>query len=208
MFASQLVFASHNPHKIQEISDIIGPELKVTGLTELGCFEEIPEPYDTLEDNALAKARYIYDKYRVSCFADDTGLEVEALSGLPGVRSARYAGIEKNSEANVSKLLKELSGITDRRARFRTVIALVMQGREHVFEGIVKGVISHVPKGEKGFGYDPVFVPDGYDKCFAEMDAELKNKISHRKKAISKLVAFLQTFSSAAGQGLFNEDRE
>lgn len=204
----RLVFASHNPHKIQEISDILGPQLAVTGLTELGCFEEIPEPYDTLEENAMAKARYIYDTYQVDCFADDTGLEVDALGGQPGVRSARYAGAEKNSQANVSKLLTELSGISNRRARFRTVIALVMQGRVYLFEGIVEGAISHVPTGEKGFGYDPVFIPDGYDKSFAEMDDELKNKISHRKMAISKLVDFLKIFSSAPGEGLFDENRE
>ncbi len=187
----QLVFASHNLNKVEEIRDILGAGFDLTGLDELGCFEEIPEPYDTLEENALAKARFVYTLYGKNCFADDTGLEVEALNGEPGVRSARYAGPGKDSAANVEKLLLELFNQTNRKARFRTVIALVLNGREYLFEGIVTGTITKVPLGKKGFGYDPVFIPDGYKKTFAEMDAIEKNRISHRQAAIVKLSNFL-----------------
>ncbi len=187
----QLVFASHNSHKISEIRNILGPGFDLAGLDELGCHEEIPEPYETLEENALAKARFVYTRYGKNCFADDTGLEVEALKGEPGVMSARYAGPGKDSLANMEKLLLELSGKTNRKGRFRTVIALVLDGREYLFEGIVTGTITKAPMGKKGFGYDPVFIADGYKKTFAEMDAKEKNRISHRKNAIAKLADFL-----------------
>ncbi len=187
----QLVFASHNRHKIQEVNDILGPGFQLSGLSDIGCHEEIPEPYDTLEENAMAKALHVFTHYKKSCFADDTGLEVDALGGLPGVLSARYAGPAKNSLANVEKLLRELEGVTNRKARFRTVVALILDGREHLFEGIVNGRIIHEPRGDQGFGYDPVFIPDGYTHTFAEMDASEKNRISHRYTAIAKLAAFL-----------------
>jgi len=186
-----LVFASHNLNKIQEVNDILGPGFRLSGLDDIGCHEEIPEPYETLEDNALAKARYVFNKYGKDCFADDTGLEVAALNGRPGVQSARYAGPEKDSAANMAKLLDELSGKTNRKARFRTVIALIIDGEEHIFEGIVNGRITDKPMGEKGFGYDPVFIPKGYDQTFGELDAAIKNRISHRYAAIEKLAGFL-----------------
>ncbi len=185
------VFASHNRHKIQEVTDILGPDFQLSGLSDIGCYEEIPEPYDTLEENAMAKARHVFTHYGKNCFADDTGLEVDALNGLPGVLSARYAGPGKNNRANVAKLLRELEGETNRKARFRTVVALILDGCEHLFEGIVNGRIIHEPRGDQGFGYDPVFIPDGYTVTFAEMDAAEKNRISHRYTAIAKLAVFL-----------------
>lgn len=187
-----LVFASHNLNKIQEVNDILGPGFRLSGLDDIGCHEEIPEPYDTLEDNAMAKARHVFTHYGKSCFADDTGLEVEALNGQPGVLSARYAGPEKDSHANMAKLLKELAGKNNRKARFRTVIALVLDGTEYFFEGIVNGVITQEARGKKGFGYDPIFIPDGYDQTFGELDAAIKNRISHRWAAVAKLAEFLR----------------
>ncbi len=188
----EIVFASHNLHKIEEIRAIIGPDFVLKGLVDLDCHEDIPEPYETLEANALAKAGYVAEHYNVDCFADDTGLEVDALNGLPGVHSARYAGLEKDSGKNMQKLLDELRDTGDRKARFRTVIALVMGGIHYFFEGVAKGKITCKPSGRQGFGYDPVFMPEGYSKTFADMPAEEKNKISHRKRAIAKLAAFLQ----------------
>lgn len=187
-----LVFASHNLNKIQEVNDILGPGFRLSGLDDIGCFEEIPEPYDTLEENAMAKARHVFSHYGKNCFADDTGLEVDALNGQPGVVSARYAGPEKDSRANMDKLLHELSGETNRKARFRTVIALIMDGSEYFFEGIVNGMITLEARGSGGFGYDPVFIPDGYDQTFGELDAAIKNRISHRYAAIAKLAGFLK----------------
>ncbi len=186
-----LVFASHNRHKIQEVNDILGPGIRLSGLDDIGCHEDIPEPYDTLEDNAMAKARHVFSHYAKNCFADDTGLEVEALNGQPGVMSARYAGQEKDSRANMNKLLRELDGVSNRKARFRTVIALIIDGKEYFFKGTVNGVITLESRGSGGFGYDPIFVPDGYDQTFGELDAATKNRISHRYAAIKKLADFL-----------------
>jgi XTP/dITP diphosphohydrolase len=186
-----LVFASHNLNKIQEVNDILGPGFRLSGLDDIGCHEEIPEPYDTLEENAMAKARHVFSHYGKNCFADDTGLEVEALNGQPGVMSARYGGPEKDSLANMNKLLRELDGVSNRKARFRTVIALILDGKEYFFEGIVHGTITRGARGRKGFGYDPVFIPDGYDQTFGELDAATKNRISHRWAAIKKLADFL-----------------
>ncbi len=189
----ELVFVSHNPHKIEEISEILGQGFSLKGLGDLPCHEDIPEPHETLEDNALEKARYVNRKFGVDCFADDTGLEVEALDGLPGVHSARYAGEAKDSEANIEKLLKNLEGEENRKARFRTVIALILNGREYLFEGVVNGTIARQKAGTKGFGYDPVFVPNGYQTTFAQMPLHEKNRISHRGRAIQKLAAFLKS---------------
>jgi len=193
---THLLFASHNKHKVEEIRAILGPDFSVSGLSDLGLVHEIPEPHHSLEENALAKVRFVARNHNLDCFADDTGLETEALNGLPGVLSARYAGPAKNSRANIDKLLKELSGKNNRKARFRTVIALVMDGKEHLFEGVVNGIIAREPRGEHGFGYDPVFIPDGYNKTFAEMDAEEKNRISHRWMAIDRLAGFLKQSSA------------
>ena len=165
--------------------------IKLLGLTDINCSEEIPETASTICENALLKARYVYEKYRVDCFADDSGLEVQSLDGAPGVHSARYAGEQKNDAANITKVLTELSSKPDRSARFITVIALILEGKEFVFEGIISGQISHEKRGASGFGYDPVFIPEGYDKTFAEMSASEKNSISHRARAVQKLLNFL-----------------
>lgn len=191
-YAMEIVFASNNKHKLHEIAAILGPEFKLKSLADIGCHQDIPEPWPSLEENALAKARFVYERYGLNCFADDTGLEVDALGGKPGVLSARYAGPGKDSRDNMLKLLEELKGTENRRARFRTVVALIQNGEKHLFEGIVEGNIIHAPQGEGGFGYDPVFVPDGYDQTFAELPPELKNTISHRFRAIEKLVGFLK----------------
>lgn len=191
--SKRLVFASNNKNKLNEVSAIMGPGFPVSGLGSLGFEGDIPEPFDTLKDNALAKARFVYRNYKCDCFADDTGLEVEALGGLPGVRSARYAGTDQDSLANVRKLLGELEDREDRRAWFRTIIALILDGREYIFEGMVSGKITANQRGSSGFGYDPVFVPEGYSETFAEMDPEVKNQISHRRAALKKLAEFLKT---------------
>ncbi len=191
MEMSRLVFASHNQHKIDEIRAILGPRFSIIGLKDLGCDRDIPEPHLTLEENALAKARFVVQHYGLDSFADDTGLEVEALNGLPGVLSARYAGHAKDSRANVKKLLDDLSEQKNRKARFRTVIALIMNGKDYLFEGTVCGEITDKPRGGLGFGYDPVFIPGGHTRTFAEMPPSEKNRISHRKIAISKLAGFL-----------------
>ncbi len=190
--AAPLVFASHNHNKVEEIRQILGGILPVEGLVEIGCYDDIPEPYETLEDNALAKARFVYRHFGRDCFADDTGLEAEALNGMPGVMSARYAGPGKDNRANMRKLISELAGQKNRRARFRTVIALIVSGTEHLFEGIVSGRIADEPRGDGGFGYDPVFVPEGYTITFGEMAPDKKNRISHRWAAIEKLSGFLK----------------
>lgn len=188
----QLCFATNNANKLKEISAMLGADFKLISLHDISVSEEIPETADTIEGNALQKAVYVLQHYHVSCFADDTGLEVNALAGAPGVYSARYAGDHKNPEANIQLLLKNLSGKTDRSARFKTIICLAEEGSNHLFEGIIKGKIITETRGEGGFGYDPVFVPDGYEQTFAEMPAELKNQISHRAIAFQKLISFLQ----------------
>ena len=186
-----LVFATNNLHKLEEVRDILGGSFRIASLKEIGCTDDIPETADTLEGNALQKASYVKDKFGYDCFADDTGLEVEALGGAPGVFSARYAGPGHDSEANMQKLLKELEGKTNRQAQFRTVVALILEGREYTFEGIVRGTILTERRGTAGFGYDPVFVPEGYAETFAEMGSEEKNRISHRARAVQKLADFL-----------------
>lgn len=187
-----IVFATHNRHKSEEACQILGPRWTLRNLHDLGQTEEIPETADTLQGNALQKAQFVYDKYHLSCFADDTGLEVEALNGAPGVYSARYAGEHCSFADNVNKLLHEMQGQTNRRACFKTVVALILDGEAHFFEGRVDGTIIETPRGGEGFGYDPVFVPDGFNETFAEMSAEQKNKISHRGRAMAKLIEFLQ----------------
>jgi XTP/dITP diphosphohydrolase len=187
----KLVFATNNKHKLEEVRKILGDSFELLSLNDIGCEEDIPETAETLEGNALQKARYVYERYGYYCFADDTGLEVEALDMAPGVYSARYAGPQKNSLDNTLKLLRELNEIKNRDARFRTVIALIIDGNEWLFEGIVKGEILKKPSGAKGFGYDPVFKPYGFEQSFAEMDLSLKNKISHRGRAVAKLIDFL-----------------
>lgn len=188
----KFVFATNNNHKLQEVSAMVGEKVDIFSLKDIGCHADIPETADTLEGNALLKAQFVWEHYHTDCFADDTGLEVEALDGAPGVYSARYAGGDgHDSEANMKKLLKELEGVENRKARFRTVFALIIDGKEHLFEGIVNGEIIKVRKGTSGFGYDPIFVPESYTQTFAEMGNELKNKISHRAVAMNKLCRFL-----------------
>jgi len=182
-----LVFATNNEHKLTEVREIVSGSFRILSLKDVGCFDDIPETADTLEGNALLKARYVKQKYGYDCFADDTGLEVRALNNAPGVYSARYAGEAKDAKANMNKVLYELQNQTDRSARFRTVIALIIGEEEYLLEGIVEGSIIHEPRGEAGFGYDPVFVPKGYTDTFAEMGADVKNTISHRAEAINKL---------------------
>lgn len=188
----KLVFATNNKHKLQEVRDIVGDRVEVLSLADIDCHDDIPETADTLQGNALIKARHIYEKYGLDCFADDTGLEVEAIDGAPGVYSARYAGEECDSEANMRKLLENLTGKTNRNAQFRTVIALIINGEEMLFNGIVKGTIATEKKGDSGFGYDPVFVPEGYSESFAQMSGEMKNSMSHRFRATRKLADFLK----------------
>ena len=189
----KIVFATNNQHKLSEIRQILGDRVEVLSLKDINCDVDIPETGTTLEANALQKAQYIYDHYQMNVFADDTGLEVEARGGAPGVYSARYAGGEgHDSEANMAKLLRELGENNNRRARFRTVIALIIQGQVHEFEGIVNGEIIRERRGGEGFGYDPIFQPEGYDKTFAELGVEVKNQISHRARATQKLAEFLQ----------------
>lgn len=224
----KIVFATNNQHKLDEIRDILGSQFEILSLKDIGCHEDIPEDHDTLQENALQKAQYIVDHYGVSCFADDTGLEVEALGGEPGVHSARYAeGTDHDSEANMRKLLQKLGNNNNRQARFRTVIALLLrkeevdetrsqgveetrsqgvedgksQGdmetasagyRQLLFEGIVEGRIAYEKKGSEGFGYDPIFVPDGYNESFAQLGMDIKNSISHRARAVAKLAEFLK----------------
>ena len=188
----KLVVATNNAHKLEEISAILGDEMELLSLKDIHCNADIPETADTLEGNAIQKANYIYKNYDMDCFADDTGLEVEALNGAPGVFSARYAGDGHDSEANMQKLLKELEGKENRKAQFRTAICLIMEGKEYLFEGIVKGSIIEEKRGGAGFGYDPIFVPEGYDQTFAELGNDVKNTISHRARAVEKLCAFLK----------------
>ena len=191
----KFVFATHNQHKLQEVSLMLPEKMNILGLTDIGCMEEIPENQPTLEGNALEKARFVKNNYCFNCFSDDTGLEVEALDGRPGVYSARYAGESKSSQANMEKLLMELNGVSNRKARFRTVIALVINNEELLFEGIAEGEIISEPRGTKGFGYDPIFIPTGYDQTFAEMPLRLKNTISHRYKAFNMLADYLMSYN-------------
>lgn len=187
----KLVFATNNQHKLRELQQILGNRFQLLSLKDIGCDEEIPENQSTLEGNASEKSFFIYNKYGYNCFADDTGLEVEALDGEPGVYSARYAGEQKTAEDNMEKLLRKMKKIKNRNARFRTVISLVADGQENQFEGSVEGQILEERKGSAGFGYDPIFQPGGFSQSFAEMDASEKNKISHRAMAVQKLVAWL-----------------
>lgn len=188
----KLVFATANQNKAKEIQNLIPDTIKVLSLQDINCTEEIPETQATIEGNASQKAFYVHEKYNVNCFADDTGLEIEALDGRPGVLSARYAGDAKDANANMDKVLAELSGVENRKARFKTVISLVIDNKEVLFEGIVNGRILQNKIGEKGFGYDPIFVPDGYDKTFAELSIEEKNLVSHRAIAVNKLITYLK----------------
>ncbi len=188
----KLVFATNNRHKLDEVRAIVGDRVEVLSLNDIGCHDDIPETADTLQGNALIKARYIHEKFGVDCFADDTGLEVEALDGAPGVYSARYAGEECDSEANMQKLLQNLTGKSNRNAQFRTVIALIIKGEEKLFNGIVKGTITEEKRGDSGFGYDPVFVPEGFSESFAQMSGDMKNSISHRYRATRELSNYLK----------------
>ena len=188
----ELVFATNNQHKLKELQAILGEEFHLLSLQDIGCNEEIPEEQETLEGNASQKSQYIHEKYGYNCFADDTGLEIEALNGEPGVYSARYAGPGKNAGANMKKVLDKLAKINNRKARFRTVISLIINGEEVLFEGIVNGQILKEKRGEEGFGYDPVFNPEGFELSFAEMSLNEKNKISHRGRAVQKLVNYLK----------------
>jgi XTP/dITP diphosphohydrolase len=189
---SSYCIASNNKHKIEEMSAIMGSSFSFLSLEEIGCREELPETQDTLEGNALQKARFVFDRYKIPCFADDTGLEVEALNGEPGVYSARYAGPTRDAEANMNLLLKNLEGKSNRNARFRTVIALIDHQGEHLFVGTVEGTIINEKRGTDGFGYDPIFLPKGYSQTFGEMPLSEKNQISHRAKAMEKLCSYLQ----------------
>ena len=189
----KIVFATNNKNKLREIREILGPDFEIVSLSEIGCHEDIPETGDTLEENALQKAQFVCDRYNIGCFADDTGLEVTTLGGAPGVYSARYAGEGRSFEENIDKLLKEMNGAIDRSARFRTVIALIYNGSEYLFEGIVEGEITSERSGSRGFGYDPVFKAKGYDVTFAEISLSEKNMISHRALAVKELLAFLKS---------------
>ncbi len=191
----QLVFATNNAHKLDEVRKILGGKFDILSLREIGCNDDIAETAETFEGNALIKARYIHDKYGCDCFADDSGLEIDALGGAPGVYSARYAGEAHDSEKNMAKVLEQLQGEENRAARFRTAIALILDGKEHLFEGEIKGRIIEERRGAGGFGYDPIFIPDGETRTFAEMSDAQKNGISHRARAVAKLVAFLESWS-------------
>ena|ERR1700739_2333416 len=187
----QLVFATHNNNKVAEIKALIPASIKVSTLDEIGIHEEIPETANTIKDNALLKVRFVYQRFKCDCFADDTGLEVDAINGEPGVYSARYAGEGKSANANIEKLLLKLKDANSRSAKFKTVIAAIIDGKEYIFEGIVHGIISEMKMGQNGFGYDPVFVPDGYMVSFAQMTMVEKNSISHRGLAVKKFAQFL-----------------
>ena len=189
----RLVFATNNAHKLEEVRQILGDRFEVLSLSDINCHEDIPETGDTFQDNALQKARYVKEHYGYDCFADDTGLEVKALGGAPGVHSARYAG-DHDSEANMTKLLQELEKKQDRSAQFRTVVALILKGQEVLFEGIVTGKIATERHyGQSGFGYDPLFIPDGFTETFSQMSPENKNQVSHRGRAVRKLADYLKT---------------
>lgn len=189
----RLVFATNNAHKLEEIRAILGNSIEILSLADIHCHADIPETADTLEGNARQKSRYVYEHYGLDCFADDTGLEVESLGGAPGVYSARYAdGQGHDSQANMNKLLKEMEEKNDRKAQFRTIISLIEKGKERQFEGIVKGQITREKRGESGFGYDPIFQPDDYETTFAELGSDIKNRISHRARAVAALCDYLR----------------
>jgi len=190
----KIIFASHNQNKVKEIQNLLGDEIQLLSLTEIGLEEDIPETADTIEGNSLLKAKYIWEKYQMTCFADDTGLEIEALNGEPGVFSARYAGDRKNDDANIDKVLSKLSGHENRNARFKTVITLINEGQEFQFTGIVNGEIGSEKIGQNGFGYDPIFVPEKQGKTFAEMTLNEKNLFSHRARAFQQLVNFITEY--------------
>lgn len=190
-----LVFATHNPNKLKEVRLMLPKNMKIAGLEDIGCTEEIPETQSTLEGNALEKARFVRKHYCCNCFSDDTGLEIEALNGKPGVFSARYAGEDKNSLANMEKVLQQMQGLENRKAQFRTVIALILETEEMLFEGIVEGKIITEKRGSEGFGYDPIFVPNGYTDTFAQMPLNQKNLLSHRYKAFNMLSEYLMSLN-------------
>ncbi len=194
----KLIFATANQNKIKEVAEILEKDspFEIVPMHKIGVAEDIPETSPTIEGNALQKARFLHYRFKVDCFAEDTGLEIDSLDGAPGVRSARYAGDEKDPDANMSLVLKNLVGKPDRTARFKTVIALILNGKEYTFEGIVEGKIDTKKTGTGGFGYDPVFIPDGYDQSFGVLDDRIKNRISHRKKALDKMIAFLKNYHS------------
>ena len=191
----KIVFATNNPNKLKEIQSLIPKEIEIISLNEIGCNEDIPETGDTLEANAFQKAHYIKDNFNYDCFADDTGLEIDELNGNPGVYSARYAGPERNADANINKVLNELNGKKNRKAQFRTAIALILKGEEYLFEGKVEGYISKDKQGNEGFGYDPIFIPENDIRSFAQMSMQEKGVISHRGRAVKKLVAYLNNLS-------------
>lgn len=187
----KLVFATNNAHKTEEVAHILAPNYEILNLKDINCLVDIPETGNTFAENANLKSTYVFENFGLDCFADDSGLEVEALNNEPGIYSARYSGV-KNDTTNLQLLLKNMEGQSNRRARFKTVISLLKNGENHLFEGIIEGTIRSVPSGTNGFGYDPIFQPDGYDITFAEMDMSEKNKISHRALAMQKLIAFLK----------------
>jgi len=191
----KLVFATNNTHKTEEVANILAPEYQVLNLKDINCLVDIPETGDTFAENATLKSTYVYQNYQLDCFADDSGLEVEALNNEPGIFSARYSGV-KDDATNLQLLLKNLEGESNRKARFKTVISLLKNGENHLFEGVIEGTIRKEPSGTKGFGYDPIFQPDGYDVTFAEMEMSEKNKISHRALAMQKLIDFLKENNS------------
>ena len=186
----KLVFATHNSNKAKEIQSLLPDDFQILTLTQINCIDEIPETSETLEGNSLLKAQFVSDNFNLNCFADDTGLEIDAIKGRPGVYSARYAGEEKNAEANINLVLSELRNESNRKAQFRTVITLILNDKTHVFEGIVRGEISNEKRGTDGFGYDPIFIPEGQTKTFAEMTLAEKNQQSHRARAFEKMIAF------------------
>ena len=191
---STLIFATNNNNKILEIRSILNDDMQIIGLREAGIITDIPEPHPTLEENAREKSNFIFKLTKSDCFSEDTGLEVMALNGEPGVKSARYAGDDSDNEKNIEKLLQKMTLVNDRTAQFRTVISLIVNGEEIQFEGICKGTITEIQRGNKGFGYDSIFIPEGSDKTFAEMEMSEKNKFSHRKKATSKLIDYLNNY--------------
>ena len=191
----KIVFATNNPNKLKEIQSLIPKEIEIISLNEIGCTDDIPETGDTLEANAFQKAYYIKDNFNYDCFADDTGLEIDELNGEPGVYSARYAGPERNANANMNKVLNELKGKKNRKAKFRTAIALTLNNEKHLFEGEINGYISDVKQGNEGFGYDPIFIPENDIRSFAQMSMQEKGAISHRGRAVKKLVAYLNNLS-------------
>lgn len=195
----RIVFATRNENKVKEANAALNSAFEIVGLDAIGCKEELPETSPTIEGNALEKARYVHRNYQVDCFSEDTGLEAEALNGAPGVYSARYAGPFNDAEANMTLLLSNLRGEENRKARFHTVIALILDGKEYTFEGVVNGQVIHIKKGRGGFGYDPIFMPDGYNRTFAQMSVEEKNAISHRGQAVAKLKEFLLEGSGRGG---------